>query len=250
VPHQDLFLAAEEDLVELPAGLPFEDGVFLATMETALGVVHDACVRLGEEVLVVGQGVVGLLVAELLLRAGARRVITVERHELRRDASRRLGCVALAAEEVGLEERIMGLTGGRGVDVAVDVCGTDPGLQLGLDTLAFEGTLVVASWHGNRPVALELGSAFHRRRLRLRSSQVSRLDPAREGRWSKRRRVELVLELLRDLRPSRYITHRFALGSAQEAFRMLAEHPEQTIQVVLEPGGGGAPARPDNDKGR
>jgi 2-desacetyl-2-hydroxyethyl bacteriochlorophyllide A dehydrogenase len=243
VPHQDLFLAGEGELIELPPELPFEDAVFLATMETALGVVHDAGVRFGEDVLVVGQGVVGLLTSELLLHAGAGRVIAVEHHELRRDASRRLGCVTLAAQEGGLVERIMALTAGRGVDVAVDVCGTDAGLQLGLDCLAFEGTLVVASWHGSRPVALELGSAFHRRRLRLRSSQVSRLDPALEGRWSKKRRLAVALGLLRELRPSRYITHRFPLAAAQEAYRLLEERPAETIQVVLEPGGGEQPAR-------
>ena len=95
-PHQDFFSVSPDELVELPQGLAFDDAVFLASMETALGVVHDAALRFGESVLVVGQGVVGLLAAEILLRSGAGQVITVEPHELRREASRRLGCTALS----------------------------------------------------------------------------------------------------------------------------------------------------------
>ena len=243
VPHQDVFAASEDELVVLPPELPFDDAVFLATMETALGVLHDAAVRFGEEVLVVGQGVVGLLTAELLLRSGAGRVITVEHHALRREASRALGCLALAADEGDLPERIRALTGGRGVDVAIEAGGTAAGLQLALDALAFEGTLVAASWHGAEAVSLELGRAFHRRRLRIRSSQVSRLDPCLEGRWSKRRRLAVALGLLETLRPSRYITHRIPLSSAREAYGLLSERPGETLQVVLEPaaaaGGGG-----------
>jgi threonine dehydrogenase-like Zn-dependent dehydrogenase len=236
-PHQDVFCAPEAEIVELPAGLDFEDAVFLASMETALGVVHDAALRFGEDVLVVGQGVVGLLAAEILLRSGAGRVITVERHALRREASRALGCTALSSEDPALPDRILGLTGGRGVDLAIEVAGSAAGFQLALDSLAFEGTLVAASWHGSTPVSLELGAAFHRRRLRIRSSQVSRLDPTLEGRWSKRRRLGVALGLLETLRPSRYITHRIPLEAAQEAFDLLSERAGETIQVVLDPAG-------------
>jgi threonine dehydrogenase-like Zn-dependent dehydrogenase len=43
------------------------------------------------------------------------------------------------------------------------------------------------------------------------------------------------VELLRDLGPSKYITHRFELGRADEAFRLLKQHPEHVLQIVLTP---------------
>ncbi len=64
--------------VRLPDGLDPAPGVFFANLETALNVVHDAPLRLGETALVFGQGVVGLLVTQLLKRAGAERVLAVE----------------------------------------------------------------------------------------------------------------------------------------------------------------------------
>ena len=54
------------------------------------------------------------------------------------------------------------------------------------------------SWYGTRIVPLELGGAFHSRRLTLRSSQVGAVPAARRQRWSRRRRLALALSLLRD----------------------------------------------------
>jgi threonine dehydrogenase-like Zn-dependent dehydrogenase len=234
-PHQDLFDADPAELVALPPEVSDEQAVFLANLETALGIVHDASPRLGERVLVIGLGVVGLLVSALLLRAGAGLVIGVEPHDLRREQAERLGCRTLAPEEPRLGERIATLTGGRGPDAAVNCSGAEAGLQLALDTLCFEGTLVEASWYGSRRVSLELGAAFHRRRLRVVSSQVSSVAAALGPRWDKRRRLELALAMLPELDPSRWITHRFALSQAQEAFELLDRHPERVLQVVLEP---------------
>ncbi len=234
VPHQDLFAADPGELIGLPDGLPYEDALFLANMETAVGIAHDVHPRFGEAVLVVGQGVVGLLAAAVLRRCGADPVITLDRFPLRREASRRLGCRDLPAE-AGAAERIRRLTAGRGVDLAVDVSASEEGLQTAIDALAFEGTVVEASWFGTRRVGLDLGAAFHRKRLRIRASQVSHLDPALAGRWDKGRRIGRALALLAELRPSRLITHRFPLAEAQAAFELLDGSPDRCIQVVLEP---------------
>jgi threonine dehydrogenase-like Zn-dependent dehydrogenase len=233
-PHQDLFFIDPQQLIELPDGLEYEDALFLASMETALGIVHDAHPRFGESVLLVGQGTVGLLVAEILLRGGAGKLFTVEPSPTRRRASEAMGCLALSPEQEPVRQ-VREHTGGRGADVAINVSASAEGLQLAIDALAFEGTVVEASWYGTRRVALDLGSAFHRKRLHLRSSQVSRIDPALSGRWDKHRRLECVLELLASVRPARYISHRFALSRAQEAYELLDGDPEGSIQVVLEP---------------
>jgi 2-desacetyl-2-hydroxyethyl bacteriochlorophyllide A dehydrogenase len=233
-PHQDLFFAEPQQLVELPSELDFADAVFLANMETALGIVHDANPRFGECVLLVGQGVVGLLTAEILMRGGTGKVITVEPYAKRRQASEAVGCVALRPG-AQLRQQILDHTDGRGADVAINVSASAEGLQLAIDNLAFEGVVIEASWYGSRQVSLDLGRDFHRKRLMLRSSQVSRIDPALTGRWDKARRLDRVLELLQAIRPSRYITHRFSLDRAQEAFELLEKHPQRSIQIVLEP---------------
>ncbi len=95
--------------------------------------------------------------------------------------------------------------------------------------------MIEASYYGSRSVSLALGEAFHRKRLAIRASQVSTISPALSARWDKRRRLALALAMVRRVRPSKYITHRFALEKAQDAFNLICERPGETLQVVLEP---------------
>jgi len=234
-PHQDRFYIDPDQTVCLPDGLKCEDAVFLANMETAVGIVHDLAPRLGERILVVGQGVVGLLVSALLVRSGVGLVLAVERYELRRRAAADLGCTVLDPENGDVRGRIFELTGGRGADAAVNASGSAAGLQLAVDCLAFGAVLVEASWYGSRPVTVNLGTAFHRRRLIVKSSQVSNLDPALTGRWDKPRRLDLALDLLQQMRPGRFVSQRFKLSEGGKAFALLDKAPENVIQLVLEP---------------
>jgi 2-desacetyl-2-hydroxyethyl bacteriochlorophyllide A dehydrogenase len=234
-PHQDRFALAEDETIRIPGGVGPEDAVFLAHMETALGIVHDAAPLAGESILIFGQGTVGLLAAEVLARFPGVRVISVEPSETRRKASEAAGCVSLPPGGKELAERVLDLTGGRGADAAIDTSGAPAALQTAIDPLAFEGTVVEASWFGGTRVPLDLGRAFHRKRLAIRSSQVSRLSPGLSGRWDKKRRLALALELLRETKPSKYITHRIPLEQAQKAFDLIASGGEGMIQVVLVP---------------
>lgn len=234
-PHQDLFCASLDSMVELPDDMGFGDAVFIPSVETALTVVQDCAPVAGETVLVLGQGVIGLLISEILARSHFGRIITVDPHPLRCAASEAIGATCLDAGEAGLKDRIMSLTEGRGVDRAINVSGNPGALQTAIDTLAFGGTAVEASWYGDRTVDLYLGRSFHRRRLSVKSSQVSTVSPELSGRWDKKRRMKTVVELVRLVKPARYITHSFPLSNACAAFELIAKHPEKTIQVVLTP---------------
>ena len=75
---------------------------------------------------------------------------------------------------------------------------TAAGLQLSLDLLAADGEVVDLSWYGDRPVSLELGGAFHSRRLSVRASQVGEVAAARRGRRTRAERLALALDLLQD----------------------------------------------------
>jgi threonine dehydrogenase-like Zn-dependent dehydrogenase len=62
---------------------------------------------------------------------------------------------------------------------------------------------------------------------------VSNIAPELSGRWNKTRRLEMAVEALKWLRPSYWITHRFPLERAAEAYRLLSEYPEEALQVIL-----------------
>ncbi len=233
-PHQDRFRCNREELVPIPDDLRDEDAVLLPSVETALSIVHDAAPLLGDRVAVFGLGVIGLLVCELLLRCGIREPVAIDPIPERRERATTLGCTCLSPSDLQLDTEISKLTEGRGLDVAVNTSGNQTALQTAIDAAAQHGTVVEASWYGSTPVQLQLGEAFHRRRLTIKSSQVSRVPPALSARWDKPRRLQTAMELCRELRPSKHITHRFALEDAQGAFELLDTRPELVLQIVLE----------------
>lgn len=242
-PHQDRFYLPPEELTPLPDRLTFEDAVLLPTVETAVGIVHDLGPHLGETILVTGLGMVGLLTAAILRRMSLT-VFTVDPRPARRAAAEALGCVALAgggSDGAGgndLGEPMKELRRRSGVDAfdgAVNTSGAAEALQLCLDSVAPDGTVVEASWYGERRVTLALGGNFHRGRVHLRSAQVSTLNPVLTSRWSKERRFRYAMDLAHDLNPGQYISHRFGFEQVQEAFEIIEHGADEVLQVVLDP---------------
>jgi 2-desacetyl-2-hydroxyethyl bacteriochlorophyllide A dehydrogenase len=230
-PHQQEYVVSAAAAARLPPRLPPELGVFLASCETALNVVLDAHPRLEEEVVVIGQGVVGLLVTQLLQRAGAS-VTAVEPLALRRALALRCGADEAVAPG-DAPGRIAMRTNGRGADIVIEASGNARALQLAIDSAAFQASVIVCSWYGTKPVNLDLGSRFHRARLRIISSQVSQLDPALAPRWDRQRRLDIARALLDELVLAPLITHRIPFGRAAEAYDIVDQHPEETVQVIL-----------------
>jgi 2-desacetyl-2-hydroxyethyl bacteriochlorophyllide A dehydrogenase len=231
-PHQEIFVVSARMPVRLPNDLDPELGVFVANLETALNIVHDTPVRLGETALILGQGVVGFLVALLLKRAGAEPVLVVDPLAERRRLALAAGADGAFAPR-GLNDRVTEITGGRGADVAVETSGSGAALQSAIDAVATEGTVVVASWYGTKPVTLALGEHFHRGRVRLRSSQVGRSNPELTPRWDSDRRMDTVLGLLGRLKLRELISHRIPFEEAPEAYTLLEERPGEALQVIF-----------------
>jgi threonine dehydrogenase-like Zn-dependent dehydrogenase len=199
-------------------------------VETALQVSLDAAPRLGETAVVVGLGAVGILVAALLARTGAV-VLGSEPEPARRAAARAFGVRALDPDDVS--EAVAAETSGQGTDLVVEASGNPGALASSLGLLAHEGTALVCSWYGTKPVALPLGAEFHRRRLALRSTQVSTLPAALTARWDRRRRAELAWRLASGLPLSVLATHAFPFEQAAEAYACADRKDDGLIHATL-----------------
>lgn len=232
-PHQTAYVVPAELPIRLPDGLDPMRGVFLANLETAVNIVLDAAPRFGERVAIFGQGVVGLLVSQLARRTGVGCLAVIEPVARRRELARQLGADLALGPDEDIPSALRQATDGVGVDLAIEVSGNGAALGQAIDSLAFGGTVVVCSWYGTKPVQLSLGGAFHRRRLRLVSSQVSTIDAALQPRWTPRRRLAVARDLLGALPLEDLISHRLPLRCAAEAYALVDEHPGQTVQVVL-----------------
>ena len=184
-PHQAAYVVPVDAVTVVPQDVPARRAVLAGTVETSLNALWDLGPLVGDRIAVVGAGMVGCCVARLLARVPEVEVTLVDVDPARAVVARALG-VGFASPEDAPGER----------DAVVHASATAAGLQLSLDLLAAEGTVLDLSWYGDRPIQVSLGGAFHSQRLRIRASQVGVV--AGRVRRTHADRLAMALRLLRD----------------------------------------------------
>lgn len=227
-PHASHVVTDVDAIQVVPDGVDPRDAIFMPSVETALSLVHDAQVQLGENVAVYGQGLIGLLVTALLrshrdvLSASHGRFGTVTVFESIPDR------LAAAAAMGALETLYPGGSNGP-FDVSIEVSGNGRALQGAIDHTRDGGRIIVGSWYGNMDLPLKLGIDFHRSHKTVQTSQVSEIPARLSKLWSKERRFKLTWELVRELRPSQLLTTTLPLNQAQAAYEALDHGKEIAI---------------------
>ncbi|GCF13187.1 oxidoreductase [Haloarcula mannanilytica] len=224
-PHASHFVADPETLI--PTELPPEQALFIPNTEAATNFVMDARPRIGARVVVFGQGPVGLLTTKLLAEFPLAELVTVDRYENRRRLSESFG----ADRSVAPGEAAEALR--ADADIAFELSGNPDALDSAIDVTGFAGQVIVGSWYGSEEVTLTLDEAYHRSHVRVRSSQVSRIDPDHTDRWDKDRRMDVVRSWLADADLDGLLTHRFDIADAADAYCLLEERQDEAIQVAL-----------------
>jgi 2-desacetyl-2-hydroxyethyl bacteriochlorophyllide A dehydrogenase len=233
-PHCRFVVADTADVVPLPPLTDPRRGVFLANLNTALTGVLDARPSLGSVVVVSGLGVIGLLVTQLLRRAGVRLLIGVDPVEGRRQLALDAGADAVHDPAEPVAELVRERTGGRGADVVIEVSGAPPALAAAIRIVGFNGLVVAMSWYGGSFDGVRLSGEFHHNRVRIHSAQVGAVNPDLGPLWSVERRMALATELLEELPLERYITHEFRPDDAPQAYAMLDGLSEPALQCVFD----------------
>jgi threonine dehydrogenase-like Zn-dependent dehydrogenase len=211
-PHQDYFNAPAEALTPIPDGIPARRATLAANMQTALNALWDSGAGPGDRVLVVGAGVVGLLVASLAAQLPGAEVTAFDPDQSRRPLVEALGAAYARPPDAPAD-----------ADVVFHTSATSAGLDTAIKCAGFEATIVDMSWYGDKPVTVNLGGAFHSRRLRLVSSQVGAVAASRRARWDHRRRNELALRLLAPAAFDALVAEEIAFeDAARELPRILA----------------------------
>jgi len=230
-PHQEHCVVDESDVVVVDDDADPRTVTLFPLVETALQLALDAGQVQHERVVVLGMGCVGLLTSLLLQRAGAL-VIGSEPEPWRREIAASLGVPTVAPQD--LPSRVASETGGLGVPLVVEVSGSPDALGGALSLLAHEGTALVGSWYGSKSVSLPLGEAFHRRRLTIRSSQVSTVPSSLSGRWDVGRRRARARDLLSELPLAALATTEFAFSNSAAAYEAADRRLRGVLHIALQ----------------
>ncbi|RIV39506.1 hypothetical protein D2L64_08440 [Micromonospora radicis] len=221
----------------LPAGIDPERAVFFILARVALGGVHDANIHIGDTVVIVGLGTVGLIAGQLAHLAGARRVIGIDRYPIRLEAAESLGMTAMHTDTgADVAQLVRKLTGSAGADVAIEASGSYAGLHEAIRCVRVGATVsTIASYHGDQG-GLRLGEEYHRNRITLVSSMTVNGCPQRtHPAWDLPRLSATARHLVTDghVRVDGLITHRIPFANAHTAYGLIDTRPEETIKVVL-----------------
>jgi 2-desacetyl-2-hydroxyethyl bacteriochlorophyllide A dehydrogenase len=240
-PHVSHFVTSPESLIRVPSSVDLRDAVMIPSVETAVNLVMDGRPMIGEVAIVFGQGVVGLLTVRLLADHPLGMLLTVDLSASRRARSEAMGVTSVSSvsELPQVDGFAQNLTQGSSsdnierADLVYELTGRPSVLNDAVDCTGFDGRIVVGSWYGTKTAPIDLGGRFHRSRMQIISSQVSTIDPSLRGRWTKDRRMSVVLDLLPDLRPSDLITDRFAVEAAPRVYNQLTSDV-QMLQPIFE----------------
>jgi NADPH:quinone reductase-like Zn-dependent oxidoreductase len=222
------YLVRDERMwLPLPDGVDYEQaGVALWPFSSSHRVVHDRLkVRLGDTVLIAGaSGGMGQATMQLCKLAGAR-VLATTRHAAKADALRELGADAavVTADAERARADVMALTGGEGVDHAVDYTGSPELLRFIGGVVRLGGSIVVSSEQGREPMPF-IASDMIRLELNLLGIRGARMND-----------MLTVLKLLGERRIKTRIAARFTLAKVGEAHELLVNSSDLVGRIVVLP---------------
>jgi 2-desacetyl-2-hydroxyethyl bacteriochlorophyllide A dehydrogenase len=214
------------NLVPRPDGVEAWQASLLEPLAVGLNTVDRLRITLGETVLVLGQGPIGLALTRLCALSGAGRLLVTDAREAPFAVSRAYGatdCINVA--ETDPKTAVGDLTGGIGADVVIETSGFPASSAIVLDVVRKEGKVAHIGWANDLPPLPVIP-------IMAKTLTVFGVG-GNGGRGQYERSLELVRSGRIDLEPM--VTHRYALDDIAEAFETATSKAGGAIKVVVTP---------------
>jgi L-iditol 2-dehydrogenase len=219
------FVAVPSRIVyRLPDNLSFEEAAMLEAVSVAIHAVSLAQVSANSTVLVVGAGMIGLLIVQVLRAAGCSRILVTDIDSSRLKLAEDVGAHTALSAELGVAAQVGKLTGGAGVDAAIEAVGHPDSVNASIESVRKGGTVVLV---GN--IAPEVTLPLQRvvtRQIRLQGSCASAGEYPR------------AMELLASgaIHVKNLITATAPLAEGPLWFERLHAREPNLMKVILRPG--------------
>ncbi|HLT03908.1 MAG TPA: NAD(P)-dependent alcohol dehydrogenase [Pseudomonas sp.] len=220
---------AQANLAPVPDGLSDEQVLMCPDiMSTGFAGAEAANIRIGDIVAVFAQGPIGLCATAGARLRGASTIIVVDGVDQRLEVARRMGAdLTLNFRSVDVVDEILKVTGGRGVDAAIEALGTQTTFEQALRVLKPGGTLSSLGVY-SQDLSIPLG-AFH---AGLGDHKIiTSLCPG--GKERMRRLLNVVASGRADF--GALVTHRYRLDDIVEAYDLFAHQRDGVLKVAVTP---------------
>jgi predicted dehydrogenase/threonine dehydrogenase-like Zn-dependent dehydrogenase len=243
--HAEIVLVPRNLVVKMPDEVGFDEAAFTTVCSIAMQGVRQADVRVGEQVAVIGLGLIGLITVQLLKASGCR-VIGLDVVSRNFDLAQALGCDQCAISSREAVSAVQSFTRGYGADAVVITAATTSNepVELAIQCARKRGTVVAVGAVGmNIP-----RSPFYEKEINFRMScsyGPGRYDPEYEERgndyplgfvrWTENRNMEAVLDMMaqRKLNVGALITHRIPVAESLRAYDLITGKVEESYLGIL-----------------
>ena len=244
--HAEVVAVPKNLAVKIPEGVSFDEASFTTLGAIALQGIRQADLRLGENVAVIGLGLLGQLTVGMLKASGCR-VIGLDIDESQFELAHQFGAAARAPSNGDAVKIVESFTRGLGVDAVIITAGTSSNapIELGIKMTRKKGRVVVVG-----AVGMDIPrSPFYEKELEITIScsyGPGRYDPAYEEegndypagyvRWTENRNMEAVLDMIASgsLNVQQIISHRYPITEAAKAYDLITgKINEPFVGVVL-----------------
>lgn len=239
LPIRESHTVAAERVKRAPEGVSDDLLVCADPAMVALMGVREGQVRIGEKVAIFGLGAIGLMATCLAKIGGAAQVIAVEPMPLRAKLGPAYGADLVIdpskTKDPGLA--IREATGMRGVDIALETSGNIKALQHAIRGTRFGGGIVTVAWYHGGAGDLRLAEEWHMNRQTMIAGARVESTPYRDfPRWDPDRLERTVLQFFGEGRIAveGMLNPRVPIAEAADAYRLIDEHPEQTVKLAVE----------------
>lgn len=227
----EYIVAPEEQTFRLPEGLSYEEGALIT--DGAIGpidAIRCSNLRLGDTVVVIGQGPVGLSIAQMAKIAGAGRVVVTDIFDSKLDVAREIGAadVLINARKEDPLRKIIDITDGKGADIVIEAVGESGALNQAIEMSRMFGRVVVYGYH-TKPLQLPYQPLFNRS-LELVIKGRSTPDAyAQDFRIA----TGLISSKRLELKP--LITQRYPLRDINIPLTFIRESSERIVKAIINP---------------
>jgi L-iditol 2-dehydrogenase len=216
----------ERGTVRIPEGVSFEQAAFVEPVNTCLKGIENLRLSAEETVLVIGQGPIGLILAVLARRTGAR-VITSDLYSQRLTISESFGLgLTIDASREDVVQRVRAMTDGRGADAVILAVGGNGLIRPAMDATRPGGRVLLFAQTARGEATVDPAAICVDEKTLLGSYSASVELQEESVRFVMGREMEL----------ERLISHRFPLSRALEALHLAAHPKPDSMKIVIQPG--------------
>ncbi len=219
----DYFVADQRYTYQLPAGMTYESGSLIEPLAVAVHAVKRAKIGVGERVLVIGAGPIGILVCAVCRAAGAQEIIVSDVAEARLATARAMGATrTVNSLQEDVLDVVRQVTGGRGLNRSIECVGSEKTFEQAMRSLSKGGIATIVGIF-EQPIIQVPATLFVSQEITVQGAQGYCWD------------FETALALTGVIDLGRLVSHVFPLAEVDRAIQTALDREAKPVKIVLKP---------------